>query len=257
MQVAIYRFYDSKWVETKQLTEKDVALLIDAEKKTIYIWEGRLSSSRNQTLAKGMLGNKKVQYPNFKFRLASTSLSEEFEALLKDALKDTEDIKLRIARNEAVLEKFVRGLSLVVALFYCVVLGRLLGHSAGLNFEASQEYIAFFPSLAAFSGFMQINIFMILIISILSVLFVIISVLLRQPNRFAFATMSIIGLFLIVFQYWEDAIKKIFEMGEYNGFRFLESYFYGFIINSALLIGICFCFFLISVYYPKDPTTKS
>ena len=155
------------------------------------------------------------------------------------------------------LEKIVRSIALLIALLYLVIIGRLLGRSANISLEPNERYSHFFASSSEFANFMQINVFLALGILMLSLIVLIIAVLLAQPNRFAFASLSVVGLFLVVFLYWEDAFIKFFEMGRYNGFQFLESYFFGFIINSSLLFGVCFCFFLISVYYPKDRTTKS
>lgn len=90
MRVFAYAFKAGKWIETPRLSVRDVALLVDTEGRTIYIWHGPKSKMKDQNEAKKLLLSLRDRYSSFKFekvgRTPAPELQQEIKRLLGSPL---------------------------------------------------------------------------------------------------------------------------------------------------------------------------
>ncbi|MFX0102130.1 MAG: hypothetical protein ACFFCS_21370 [Candidatus Hodarchaeota archaeon] len=81
-----YAFKAGKWVETPRLSVRDVALLVDTEGRTIYIWHGPKSKIKDQNEAKKLLLSLRDRYSSFQFQKVGRTPTPELQAEIKRLL---------------------------------------------------------------------------------------------------------------------------------------------------------------------------
>lgn len=113
----LYRFSNDKWVETKSLTHNDVALIIDTNSKTVYIWEGDFSTSKIKQLAVSNLETMRLKYPNFKFRMVTAEISPDIKTVLNEAQKDSESVRKNTESDKILFQKIHLFFSIVSLVF--------------------------------------------------------------------------------------------------------------------------------------------
>lgn len=86
MRVFAYAFKAGKWVETPRLSVRDVALLVDTEGRTIYIWHGPKSKIKDQNEAKKLLLSLRDRYSSFQFQKVGRTPTPELQAEIKRLL---------------------------------------------------------------------------------------------------------------------------------------------------------------------------
>jgi hypothetical protein len=86
MRVFAYAFKAGKWVETPRLSVRDVALLVDTEGRTIYIWHGPKSKIKDQNEAKKLLLSLRDRYSSFQFQKVSRNPPPELQQEIKRLL---------------------------------------------------------------------------------------------------------------------------------------------------------------------------
>ncbi|MHA1370100.1 MAG: hypothetical protein ACTSRA_10345, partial [Promethearchaeota archaeon] len=86
MRVFAYAFKAGKWVETPRLSVRDVALLVDTEGRTIYIWHGPKSKIKDQNEAKKLLLSLRDRYSSFQFQKVERNPAPELQAEIKRLL---------------------------------------------------------------------------------------------------------------------------------------------------------------------------
>jgi hypothetical protein len=257
VDIVLYKFWNDKWVETKKLTEKDIALIIDDTNKMIYIREGQLSTPRNQIRAKLFLGKKKLQYPKFKFRMIEEEMPSSIESFLKIALQDTDEIREQIEKDNEIFEKIMRGTSLIISILIIIVIGRFLGQIDNQLLEKSENWREFFPSALEFSEFIQINTILVLISSFLIIGIIVVSIILKQSNRIRFSVVSLVLIYMLLFLYLNVQSYKMIQIGGSNSFMVVESIYFNFLINSSILLALSLIFLMISIFFPIGFSVKN
>ena len=86
MRVFAYAFKAGKWVETPRLSVRDVALLVDTEGRTIYIWHGPKSKIKDQNEAKKLLLSLRDRYSSFQFQKVGRNPAPELQQEIKRLL---------------------------------------------------------------------------------------------------------------------------------------------------------------------------
>jgi hypothetical protein len=86
VRVFAYAFKAGKWVETPRLSVRDVALLVDTEGRTIYIWHGPKSKIKDQNEAKKLLLSLRDRYSSFQFQKVSRNPPPELQQEIKRLL---------------------------------------------------------------------------------------------------------------------------------------------------------------------------
>jgi hypothetical protein len=86
MRVFAYAFKAGKWVETPRLSVRDVALLVDTEGRTIYIWHGPKSKIKDQNEAKKLLLSLRDRYSSFQFQKVGRTPEPALQAEIKRLL---------------------------------------------------------------------------------------------------------------------------------------------------------------------------
>ncbi len=81
-----YAFKAGKWVETPRLSVRDVALLVDTEGRTIYIWHGPKSKIKDQNEAKKLLLSLRDRYSSFQFQKVGRTPEPALQAEIKRLL---------------------------------------------------------------------------------------------------------------------------------------------------------------------------
>jgi hypothetical protein len=84
--VFAYAFKAGKWVETPRLSVRDVALLVDTEGRTIYIWHGPKSKIKDQNEAKKLLLSLRDRYSSFQFQKVGRTPEPALQAEIKRLL---------------------------------------------------------------------------------------------------------------------------------------------------------------------------
>ena len=121
MRVFAYAFKAGKWVETPRLSVRDVALLVDTEGRTIYIWHGPKSKIKDQNEAKKLLLSLRDRYSSFQFqkvgRTPEPALQAEIKRLLGSPLGQGKTRVFAIAGMIAGLAGVALGIFVIISLF--------------------------------------------------------------------------------------------------------------------------------------------
>jgi hypothetical protein len=121
MRVFAYAFKAGKWVETPRLSVRDVALLVDTEGRTIYIWHGPKSKIKDQNEAKKLLLSLRDRYSSFQFqkvgRTPEPALQAEIKRLLGSPLGQGKTRIFAIAGMIAGLAGVGIGIFVILTLF--------------------------------------------------------------------------------------------------------------------------------------------
>jgi len=121
MRVFAYAFKAGKWVETPRLSVRDVALLVDTEGRTIYIWHGPKSKIKDQNEAKKLLLSLRDRYSSFQFqkvgRTPEPALQAEIKRLLGSPLGQGKTRVFAIAGMITGLIGVVIGIIVILTLF--------------------------------------------------------------------------------------------------------------------------------------------
>nr|MDO8083388.1 hypothetical protein [Candidatus Sigynarchaeum springense] len=86
MRLFAYSFKNGKWIETPRLSVRDVALLVDTEGRTIYIWHGPKSKIKDQNEAKKLLLSLRDRYSSFQFQKVGRTPEPALQAEIKRLL---------------------------------------------------------------------------------------------------------------------------------------------------------------------------
>ena len=78
-----YKMKKKTWYRAEDVTESDIAVIVDTSRDTIFYWEGSKSSARNRSDAREILGQLKKKYIPYRFKrvTATTSPSEVLDKL--------------------------------------------------------------------------------------------------------------------------------------------------------------------------------
>ncbi len=121
MRVFAYAFKAGKWVETPRLSVRDVALLVDTEGRTIYIWHGPKSKIKDQNEAKKLLLSLRDRYSSFQFqkvgRTPEPALQAEIKRLLGSPLGQGKTRIFAIAGMIAGLAGVALGIFVILTLY--------------------------------------------------------------------------------------------------------------------------------------------
>jgi hypothetical protein len=121
IRVFAYAFKAGKWVETPRLSVRDVALLVDTEGRTIYIWHGPKSKIKDQNEAKKLLLSLRDRYSSFQFqkvgRTPEPALQAEIKRLLGSPLGQGKTRVFAIAGMIAGLAGVGLGIFVILSLF--------------------------------------------------------------------------------------------------------------------------------------------
>lgn len=260
METALYKFADEKWTETKRINRKDIALIIDITNKTIFIWEGPLSSARNQTLAKNMLGKIKKQYPNYKFRTTETLESPEIQKIIQEALQDTEEFARRNEYNSVQLEIVQRILGLIIVagtLVILIILLSLFASESEINANQQIEYWIKRGDMFSFFYLMGLVEFL---ISILIGMSIVIAIAQKRTGRIIGYSIAVILTLFVIFGYWNPQFQQflLFEdIAQPDMLVIPYNMFQQVLLNSNIIVGIGLICIIASVYNRyKEPIAK-
>ncbi|WP_371803543.1 hypothetical protein [Candidatus Lokiarchaeum ossiferum] len=64
----VYKFQQKGWIQTEQLLNNDIAIVVDQTQNRIYFWSGKKSKPQAIEMAKKNLLIKKIQYSNYQYR---------------------------------------------------------------------------------------------------------------------------------------------------------------------------------------------
>jgi hypothetical protein len=239
MESVFYRFSDQKWLETKRLTQKDVALLVNRESKTIYLFEGELSTPRTQIEAKSSLGTVKNQFPTYKFRTITLNTEDPIYDIFRDALKDSQELQQLREHNQIQLEKSVLVLSFITLINMLISLVLVISH-----WENSATNILI--DAREFTGMIQLwTLFGLITFSLLLIL-VVLTKYMQKPVRmtiFIILTFATISLIMI---YWSGFVRNVFSVplwyspDNWDGDVVIsgEIYFQFILISVVWIVGI-------------------
>ena len=169
MVTIIFKFMNAAWIESEQLTEKDMGLLIDKDLKIMYVWEGKYVTSKTSMEAKEVISRKKADYPFYKVRSVRKENPEHIKEILNTLINKTEEEELNEYKKNSKIVLFQKVLALFTFLLLLFVVIRL---SITLNFNdfnISSQFNNLFQVDSIYSRFMQNN----LILSILSLIILI------------------------------------------------------------------------------------
>ncbi|MHA1293969.1 MAG: hypothetical protein ACTSQJ_15040 [Promethearchaeota archaeon] len=82
-----YKMKKNTWYRAEDLTESDIAVIVDTNRDTIWFWEGEKSSARNRSNAREILGQLKKKYIPYRFKRVTKNSPEEVIIKL-DELKE-------------------------------------------------------------------------------------------------------------------------------------------------------------------------
>jgi len=80
-----YKFGKGQWYKADNISEDDIAVIIDTDRNKIWFFEGSKSATRDRSNARELLGELKNNYPQYEFKEISNSspyeILEELEKL--------------------------------------------------------------------------------------------------------------------------------------------------------------------------------
>ena len=148
MRVFAYAFKAGKWVETPRLSVRDVALLVDTEGRTIYIWHGPKSKIKDQNEAKKLLLSLRDRYSSFQFqkvgRTPEPALQAEIKRLLGSPLGQGKTRIFAIAGMIAGLAGVALGIFVIMTLY---------GEGASIAAADTPEFHTWLEQITWYTGF--------------------------------------------------------------------------------------------------------
>lgn len=63
----VYKFQQTKWMQSEHLQHNDIAVVVDQTVKRIYFWRGKNSKAHSLEMAKKNLLVKKNQYSQYQY----------------------------------------------------------------------------------------------------------------------------------------------------------------------------------------------
>ncbi|MFO8018271.1 MAG: hypothetical protein R6U96_06515 [Promethearchaeia archaeon] len=79
------------WYRAKNLTESDIAVIVDTNTETIWFWEGNKSSARDRSTARDILGKLKKKYIPYTFKRVTKNSPDnillKIDQLLEESFK--------------------------------------------------------------------------------------------------------------------------------------------------------------------------
>ena len=247
MAFALYIFSEGKWTESKILSQKNIALIIDPQAKNILIWEGLLTSVQDQYNAQMLLTQIKVQYSDYKFRTMPKHPSEEIQQYIDNALKDTEEVKQHLVYdakqldNVQKIQSIISIILLLSAIIYILLKLDTPTYTASntkeyFNFD-QQDLILFFilTTLALISniGLMIMN--------------AVIALTQKYYWRFIIFSGLVIFTLLILVVYWNTqflAFSTYLNIFQNSIYSVPKATFTQFVIESTIFLG---CLIVLSV----------
>jgi len=260
-----YKFRDEKWVSADELQLDDIALVINKADKSIYIWDGPDSRQRDQIRSKNALGDFKIEFPDYKFRLIKdVSDKHKTPKFVRKTIKvttkkDTERVKNQIISNKVKLERFSHRLTTLTVLILLSVIGILLRY---VNADYWRGGIApgsvktFFPTNSAFTNIIQTTVIMTFIAGFCMIGLLVIAKHLGLYERLLFDLLGVLIIFLTISIYWEPSVAEMIDGPPSAPFTLNVEYFHGFLMNSVLLMFLVIILVLIGMFvyrYEKEP----
>ncbi len=157
---------NTAWIESENLTEKDMGLLIDKDEKIMYVWEGKYVTSITSMDAKEVISRKKAEYPFYKVRSVRKETPEHIKEILNTLINKIEEEELNEYKKKSKIDIFQKILALFTFLLLLFVVIRLSITLNFIDFNISSQFNSLFQVDSNYSRFMQNN----LILSILSLL---------------------------------------------------------------------------------------
>ncbi len=223
---------NATWIESENLTEKDMGLLIDKDEKIMYVWEGKYVKSKTSMKAKEVISRKKAEYPFYKVGSVRKETPEHIKEILYSLISKTEEEELNIFKKNSKIELFQKVLALFSFLLLLFIMIRLTIKLDYNDFSISEQFNNLFLSDSNYSRFMQNN----LILSILSLILIIslqvLYFLTKSVMNIIFTSISIILLIYHLIWTWN---------------------FQG----SVLILGIVSLIMILTIFLPiKKPKTN-
>ncbi|MGV9172226.1 MAG: hypothetical protein ACOC35_06645, partial [Promethearchaeia archaeon] len=86
-----YKMKKETWYRAKNLTESDIAVVVDTNTETIWFWEGDKSSARDRSTAREILGKLKKKYIPYSFKRVTKNAPDnilfKIDQLLEESFK--------------------------------------------------------------------------------------------------------------------------------------------------------------------------
>ncbi len=275
-EIPVYKFWNEKWISAESLTEKDIALLINKDNKTIYVWDGTNSNPRTQIVAKEALGEFKIEFPDYKFRLLKSvdkghggekedrgikgdkgdkgdmgAVPEYISKTLKLTLKDDTKVRLDIRKNYKKMDKIIHLLAIMSVSLLLIVIGRFLSLIANGEAGSNGTETTMFDTNLAFSEFMSSNMILLLLASFIMIALLVLSLQMGLYERSLFILIGIISLYLTVFYFWGEISTEMLELNADAPFIIHGGFFNDFALYSVLVVGIILFSLIIGIYLYK------
>jgi hypothetical protein len=240
-----YKFRNGQWYKADNISESDIAVIVDTSRGTIWFFEGSKSTARNRSNARGLLGDLKKNYLLYKFkRISNKSPSYVLEAL--ENLKKQYFIKSGISLQFNV-RKFIKyhfyfssisNILLVVSLSF---ISLLISFSISVMVDSYQHYAMSRGNFLFFINFNSILLISSFVIFIISAL---IGIFLRTRILVIYSIFAGLSIFIPLFmlRIW-DIILITEQVGQSIYIR--TDVLSLFILNILILeiIGIVLGFF--------------
>lgn len=79
-----YKMKKGQWFRAEDVTDSDIAVIVDTTRDTIFFWEGARSSARSRSNARDLLGQLKKKYIPYKFQRVTNNSPEEILFKIED-----------------------------------------------------------------------------------------------------------------------------------------------------------------------------
>jgi hypothetical protein len=238
MEGILYKLFEDNWVETKRLTQRDVALIVDTDDKVLYIWEGDFSTSQVQSQARALLGKIKAQYINYKFRMYSSSIPQELGETLNEALQDSEEIKKKREIDYQSLERFQLVIEISEIIFFSVLMfGYLYSLALPIYTDSNLQQFYQFPTNTV-QRLATISSYLVLLCAVGNMFIFCFSFMQKNYARIIYSIILIIGIFLLIIGFWTSELN-LFLIYQENATVLITKSRYLFFIgyNTTFFIG--------------------
>ena len=250
MGLTTYKFWNEHWVESKELTQRDIALFINEEEEKIYIWTGNNVYPQKISEAKEELGQIKLQFPTYQFREFKNNIDASMQKSLKERLLDTDNIQKKNQKNKTSLAQLRNILMIPTISIILVSTGLILSLLNKNIIESEEIYMVLFQSHQTFSQFIQFNAVLMIFATLLLTVITTISFHLSEFRR-AYITTFILGAMLIfIFTYWNSTTQQMISIIDTTPFFYSRSEFLNFIRISSIVQSISLILLLLSNYLP-------
>ncbi len=240
-----YKIYKGQWFRAKDLTDSDIAVIVDTDSDIIWYFEGDKSSARMRSHAREILGQLKKKYVKYTFKRVSPNTPEPILIKLDDLKK--ESFKGNLPGVKLGLRDFSRLFYILgiiaggLLAFSFIYLLTALGWAQDTETYAHSHYIVNYISLTSYFDIVSFSALFAFILAVISAFFG--AIIQKKAFSILITITAAISFFaFFILRIW-DVMIFFEQVGNIVFLREDTIYLYLLIVSILEVLGILFAFY--------------